>query len=128
MVRQSTLACALVLCLLVLGCGGGGGDGGEHGRFGRFVFVPNPAEDTVSVYALEHESGRLQFVSAAPTGLSPFAAAVDPSGSHVYVACRASDEVSQYRIQSDNSLQPLATPTISVGNEPVSIALDPTGI
>lgn len=109
-------------------CGGGGAGGGVvAGTFGRFAFVTNSEEDTVSVYVLDHETGRLTYRDSAPTGDTPFAVAADPSGRNLYVANRFSEDLSQFEIGDDGSLTPLSPATVPGGDGPFAIVVSPSG-
>ena len=52
---------------------------------------------------------------------------MDPQGRFVYVANWGSDDVSQYSIEADGTLSPLAPPTVATGDAPVSVTVDPSG-
>jgi 6-phosphogluconolactonase (cycloisomerase 2 family) len=44
-----------------------------------------------------------------------------------YVANGTSNDVSQYSIEADGTLSPLAPPTVATGDAPVSVTVDPSG-
>jgi 6-phosphogluconolactonase (cycloisomerase 2 family) len=48
---------------------------------------------------------------------------VDPSGTYVYAANYASNDVSQYTIGAGGGLTPMAVPSASAGGGPVSITV-----
>ena len=62
-----------------------------------------------------------------PAGNRPVSVTVDPTGKFAYVANQFSDDVSQYRIETNGTLSALSPATIAAGGSPVSITVDPTG-
>ena len=78
----------------------------------------------VSVSATAPASAAVSYVVTAtiPVGSSPQGIAVDPTGTHVYVANNGSDTVSVIDTATNT-----VTATIDVGAAPVGVAVDPTG-
>jgi len=109
---------------------------------GNYVFVPNPATNTISGYSVHPSAANLlQILPSSPfpnicgsssttsTCSSPFGAAVDPSGKYLYIANYNSTDVSQYTINSSTGfLTPLTTTTPTAGTNPAFIMFDPGGV
>jgi 6-phosphogluconolactonase (cycloisomerase 2 family) len=93
---------------------------------GNFLYVPNPSADTVTVLRIQSD-GSLTFGSGAfATGLTPTAAATNPTGAYLYVANFGATNLSQYQVDSaSGTLTPLTTATASTGTQPLSILIDP---
>ena len=102
-------------------------DPGEH-----FMYVTNAGSSTtstgtVSVYTID-PTGALTPVpdSAFPTGTTPIAVLVHPSGEFLYVANSGSNNVSQFKIDSTTGvLTELNSPTVTAGTNPIFIVFDP---
>lgn len=93
---------------------------------GKFLYVPSPAGNTVSGFAIS--AAGLAPVPGVifPTGTSPTAAAVDPSGKFLYVTDSGSNAISEYTIDATTGdLTAFLTPTQTVGTAPTFIAFDP---
>jgi 6-phosphogluconolactonase len=86
-----------------------------------FAYVTNRAENTVSIFKIDPNTGNLDPSGTTPTGLDPYPVTVDPSGHFVYVANEQSGTVSIYTIDS-GSLLPV-TRSVSTGGGPVSISV-----
>lgn len=71
---------------------------------GRFVFVANKAGASVSVFAIDADSGELSMVPGSPffIGFNPYRLAVHPSGRFLYVTLWVSGELSILRIDPDS--------------------------
>lgn len=100
----------------------------------RFMYVTNaPASTTntgtVSQFIIS-TSGALTLVpdSAFPTGTSPVAALVHPTGNFLYVANNGSNNISEFSIDpSTGVLTELSSETVVAGTNPVFMAFDPVG-
>jgi 6-phosphogluconolactonase len=77
---------------------------------GKFLYGSNRGHDSVAVYAIEPETGRLKIVEYKPTGgKTPRNFAVDPTGSYLLAENMGSDTIVVFRINRETG------------------ALDPTG-
>ncbi len=108
---------------------------------GRFLYTANYGADntnpdTVSMYMIDRSSGALAPGTpvSVESGINTRSIAVDPSGRFAYAADRGvdadsgPDTISMYTIDLDTgALTPCATPTIAAGNQPVSVAVHPSG-
>ena len=70
---------------------------------GRLLLVSNRGYDSIAVYAVDPESGRLQRLGIHPTrGATPRAFGIDPRGAFVYVANQNADSIDCYRTDSED--------------------------
>jgi len=108
---------------------------------GNYVYVPNPATNTISGYSVDPSAASLLQVlpnspfanicgaSAATTTCSPFGATVDPGGKFLYIANFGSAAISQYTIDSSTgALTTLTATSPTAGTNPAFIMFDPGGI
>lgn len=109
---------------------------------GNYVFAPNPGSNTITGYSVHPGAANLlQILPSSPfanicgvsttssTCSSPVGAAVDPSGSYLYVANYDSTDVSQYTInRSTGFITPITSTTPTAGTNPSFIMFDPGGI
>lgn len=96
---------------------------------GRFLFVANPAGDSVGSFAVDPATGTLAWTAGrgVPTGTLPVSLAVGASGSWLFCACGGDGTVSAYAIGANGSLVPSAP--VSTGVAPGDVAavvVDPT--
>jgi 6-phosphogluconolactonase len=83
---------------------------------GRFLYVSNrghgePRLDSITVFAVDPQDGRLRFVDRTPTGLHPRHFNLDPSGRWLLVAARESDRLEFFAIDpNDGRLRPHGKP------------------
>jgi 6-phosphogluconolactonase (cycloisomerase 2 family) len=96
----------------------------------KFLYATNPAANTVSGFAI-HPDGSLTAVLGltAATGATPAAAAVNLTGSALYVANASASDVSQYTIDATTGVLTKFTtaPTVTAGTNPSFFVLDPGG-
>ena len=94
---------------------------------GKFLYVPNPANATVTVLAISPSGGMLsQGPGAFGTGTTPVAADTNPTGAYLYVANRGAANLSQFQIDGKTgALTALTTSTVATGGNPTSIVNDP---
>ena len=90
---------------------------------GKFLFVVNgdglaASPNTLTVYAIAAD-GNLTKVATTPTGPSPWAAAVDPSGKFVYVRCESL--ISSYGLNADGTLTALTPVAAAAGTGDVLV-------
>ena len=66
---------------------------------GRFLYVSNRGHDSIAMFALDPETGRLTALGTEPTrGQAPRNFVIDPSGTLLYVANQNSDTIVHFRI------------------------------
>src|SRR5262249_36976426 len=108
---------------------------------GNYVFVPNPATNTISGYSVHPAAASLlQVLASSPfpnvcgvsttsaTCSSPFGAVVDPEGKFLYIANFASTDISQYTIDSSTgALTTITSTSPTAGTNPAFIMFDPGG-
>lgn len=90
-----------------------------------FVYVTSPTPGVVSEF--DAAAGTLRPVANAATGSAPFAVAVNPDGTSVYVANGGDDTVSEYDVAADGELSLKSPATVRTGKEPIAIAVNPDG-
>jgi 6-phosphogluconolactonase (cycloisomerase 2 family) len=97
---------------------------------GTYAYVANYDGATVSQYTIA--GGALTFTAAVATGAQPFAVTIDPAGHYAYVTNynnAGAGSVSQYSIgATDGVLTPMTPPTVTTGNQPWSVFVDPAGL
>jgi len=65
---------------------------------GRFVYVSNRGHDSIAIFAIDQQTGRLTAVGHASTGgRTPRNFAIDPSGAFLYAANQNSDTIVHFR-------------------------------
>src|SRR5262249_42270587 len=92
---------------------------------GRYAYIPDYYGSTIAQYAIG-VAGDLQPLTPATvtTGTNPVSVAIDPSGTHLYVAFM--NGVGQFAIGASGGLSPLVPSTLSIG--PASgVAVHPSG-
>ena len=85
---------------------------------GRFLYATNRGHDSVAMFAVSADDGRLEARGHVPCGgRTPRALAIDPSGTFVLVANQNSDTVAVFRIDRESGAlamagepQPIGTP------------------
>ena len=104
----------------------------------KFLYVPNPATDTISAFSVQYTSST-NTVSLAVVPGSPFAvttttsttppapvgAVLDAAATHLYLANFGVSSVSQFSVGTDGSLTLLTPATVTVGTNPAFLVIDP---
>jgi 6-phosphogluconolactonase len=98
----------------------------------HFMYVVNAGTNTitngtVSEFTINSASGALTLVpgTGAPTGTTPIAILIHPTGKNLYVANSGTDNISQFSIDSTTGvLTELTTTTVSAGTTPVFMVFD----
>jgi 6-phosphogluconolactonase (cycloisomerase 2 family) len=92
--------------------------------------VANFSSGTVSQFTINPTTGALIANSPATVGAgtNPFAIAVDPTQSYVYVLNFGSANLSEYAIGADGTLSSLAPATVATGNGPNGLAVTATNL
>ena len=85
-------------------------------KSGRFVFGSNRGHDSIVVFAIDQNSGRLTYLENRPTqGSTPRGFGIDPSGSYLLAANQRSDSVVVFRIDKQTGRLTPTGHTIEVG-------------
>ena len=120
-----------VLWLAACGGGGGGGAGGPTGappnNIPRFAYAANFFDNSVSIYAVNAETGQLRHNGYVAAGANPRSVTVDPSGQFAYVANAGSDNVSAYTLNATTGALTSIGAAVAAGTDPVSVSVDPSG-
>jgi 6-phosphogluconolactonase (cycloisomerase 2 family) len=93
----------------------------------RYAYVTNASDNSVSSYAVDAVTGRLQFIDKAPTGAGPRVVTVDPTQRFAYVVNNGDTTVSQYTIAANGSLTPMAPASVPAAGYALSVTIDPSG-
>ena len=115
--------------------GAGTGIGADSGSIGadpksKFVYVANPATNTLSAYAIAPTSGTLTPVTGSPfpSGANPSAPDFDPSGKFLYVANRGSNVISAYAIDATSgALKAIPGSPFAASGIPDAVSVEGTG-
>lgn len=97
-------------------------------RAGTFAYATD-GSSAVEEFSVNTTTGVLATLAASPiaAGTVPIVLTSDSTGTHVYVANQASNNVFSYGILTDGSLSLISGGTISAGGSPSSIAIEPSG-
>ncbi len=88
---------------------------------GRFVYGSNRGHDSIAVYAVDPDTGRLACVGHEPTGgRTPRSFAIDPTGTFLLAANQDSDNIVAFRIDGDTGR---LTNTGNVADVPAPVCL-----
>ncbi|HST10799.1 MAG TPA: beta-propeller fold lactonase family protein [Terriglobales bacterium] len=92
------------------------------------AYVTTPQNNGVTAFRVNTDTGSLKQIlgSPYPTGISPTAIRVHPSGKFAYVSNAGEDTISLYKIDSTGALTEV-TPRAVTGDQPSDILLDPAG-
>lgn len=83
---------------------------------GKFLYGSNRGHDSISVFAIDEQTGRLTYVQTEPTqGSTPRAFGIDPTGAFLLAANQRSDKVVVFRIDRGTGRLTPAGVTIDVG-------------
>jgi 6-phosphogluconolactonase len=117
--RATLLILALAAVVGLSGCGSS-----KH----QFAYVTTPFNDSVTAYRVNSNTGAFKQVlgSPYPTGVSPSAIVVHPSGKFAYVANAGDNTISLYKIGSTGTLTEVM-PRSNTGRQPSALAMDSAG-
>jgi DNA-binding beta-propeller fold protein YncE len=69
---------------------------------GRFVYASNRGHDSIAVFSVNPETGRMEFIERVWTfGETPRNFAIDPSGNFMYVAHQNTDNIVVFRVNRE---------------------------
>jgi 6-phosphogluconolactonase len=92
---------------------------------GKFLYDSNRGPDTIAVLSIDAAKGTLALVEQAPTrGLMPRNFEIDPTGSYLFAANQASDDIVLFRIQ-DKTGRILPSRTVLKVDTPVCVRFMP---
>lgn len=112
------------------------GSGPRHLAFassGKFVYVLSEMATTVTVFALDAETGAMHELQTTPTvekhdpANTAAEVALDRSGQFLYTSTRAADVISEFKVAPESGKLTLVERVPSVAKTPRFFALDPTG-
>ena len=93
----------------------------------RYNLVVDSADNSVSSYMIDEQSGRITYIGRVVTGRGPESVAVAPVAdqafSYVYVANFGEGSISQFKIHSNGILTPLTPPTVQIRQAPARTQL-----
>lgn len=97
------------------------------GRRPRFAYVANAGDNTLSIYAVDAQTGLLHPRGYVPTAEAPSALALHPSGRFLYAIHPDAGQISGYAVSESGGLAPLAGSPFDTEAGPVSVSADPSG-
>ena len=100
---------------------------GAQSRAQEFAYVANLNDHTISGFSVNTSTGSLTPIPGSPfaAGNTPWAMAVEPSGTFAYAANVGGNDVTRYRINgSTGALSPVAGSPFPAGTNPMCIAND----
>lgn len=99
---------------------------GAGGR--QTAYVTTPFNDGVSAFRLNNHTGGLSPIlgSPYPTGISPSAICLHPSGKFAYVSNAGENTISLFKVGSTGALTEV-TPRTPTGEQPSDLVVDPGG-
>jgi 6-phosphogluconolactonase len=94
-------------------------------KAGRYLYASNRGDDSITVFAIDHEKGTLQRIQIVPTGgRTPRSFAFDPTGKLLLVANQDSDVVTMFSVDQTSGLLMVTGESLAVPS-PVSILFVP---
>lgn len=91
------------------------------------LYLATQGDASVSIFEVNLGSGVLSASgTSVPTGTTPSAMALSPSGNALFVANRDSNNISRYTVNSDGTLT-AASGSTGTGTTPVALAINPAG-
>jgi 6-phosphogluconolactonase len=92
---------------------------------GKFIYGSNRGDDSIAVFAVDEQSGRLNFVERHSTrGKIPRCFAIDPTGQYLIAANQDSDSIVVFRINAQTGQLTWTGQTVEVG-KPVCVTFVP---
>jgi 6-phosphogluconolactonase len=117
--RVSLAICALAVLLFLPACGSS-----SH----QTAYVTTPLNSGVAAFRINNSTGNFTQIlgSPYPTGISPTAVLVHPSGKFAYIANAGEANISLFKIEKSGALTEV-TPRTPTGNNPASMVMDSAG-
>jgi 6-phosphogluconolactonase len=118
--RASLATLTLTSVMALSACGGGGGR--------QTAYVTTPFNDGVTAFRLNNNTGSLSQIlgSPYPTGISPSAICLHPSGKFAYISNAGDDTISLFKVGSTGALTEV-TPRTPTDDQPSALVIDPAG-
>jgi 6-phosphogluconolactonase (cycloisomerase 2 family) len=85
------------------------------------VYVANVVSNTISQYAADGAGALSRLAPAVATSRSPFALALSPNGTSLYVASYTDAVIGQYDVAADGTLAVKAPPSVPAGFRPQAV-------
>jgi 6-phosphogluconolactonase len=92
---------------------------------GRFLYAPNRGHDSIAMFAVDSESGRLKALGQVAAEQTPRTFGIDPAGRFLISAGVDSGRLRIYRIGTDGILTAIGSQT--VGKVPMWVSIIPAG-
>lgn len=84
---------------------------------GRFLYVSNRGHDSIAMYAVAPDTGKLRALGQQPTEPTPRAFNFGPYGKYLYVTGQGSNRLAAYGVRDDGRLSALGT--VQLGSMPM---------
>lgn len=119
-IRVSLAICTLAILLGLPACGGGSGH--------QTAYVTTPLNSGVAAYHVNDSTGSFTQIlgSPYPTGISPTAVLVHPSGKFAYIANAGEANISLFKIDKSGALTEV-TPRTPTGKNPAAMVMNSAG-
>jgi 6-phosphogluconolactonase len=92
---------------------------------GKFIYASNRGDDSITVFAMDAQTGRLDFVERQPSlGKTPRCFAIDPTGQYLIAANQNSDNIVIFRINDQTGRLTPTGQEFQVG-KPVCVVFAP---
>ncbi len=119
-IRVSLAICTLAILLGLPACGGGSGH--------QTAYVTTPLNSGVAAYHVNNSTGSFTQIlgSPYPTGISPTAVLVHPSGKFAYIANAGEANISLFKIDKSGALTEV-TPRTPTGKNPAAMVINSAG-
>jgi 6-phosphogluconolactonase len=93
---------------------------------GKFLYASNRGDDSIAVFAIDAQEGKLTFVERVPTGgKAPRHFKLDPTGKWLFAANQESNSISIFRVNPDSGRLTSTSHTLQVST-PVCVVFVPT--
>ena len=84
---------------------------------GRFLYVSNRGHDSIAVFSVAQDSGRLSFIGCEPTGgKRPRFFTLDPAGTFLYAANQESDNIVAFAVDKASGMLTRTGNEVRVGS------------
>jgi 6-phosphogluconolactonase (cycloisomerase 2 family) len=94
----------------------------------KFAYVANFADNTISQYLVNADTGSLAEIGAAfPAGLGPRAIAADPNGTVLFGTTQTDNTIASFAINASAGTLSLSRPAVPTAAAPIAVAVDASG-